>query len=111
MEGQSFGFNDETSTEKVSRLCIFLSERISYWIGIISSAIKGSIQIQENRLPVLWGVIWCYTHVAGAEENPSLLMNLINAMDELLMMEIGKTISLILLSCFVSYFIWKRSFW
>ncbi|XP_022846936.1 small subunit processome component 20 homolog isoform X2 [Olea europaea var. sylvestris] len=90
MEGQSFGFNDETSTEKLSRLCIFLSERISYWIGIISSAIKGSIQIQENRLPVLWGVIWCYPHVAGAEENPSLLMNLINAMDELLMMEIDQ---------------------
>ncbi|KAL2508708.1 ARM repeat superfamily protein [Forsythia ovata] len=90
MEGQSSGFYDVTSTEKLLRLRIFLRERIIYWIGIICSAIKGSIQIQENRLPVLWGVIGCYPHLEDAQENPSLLMDLINAMDELLMTEMDQ---------------------
>ncbi|CAA2935324.1 small subunit processome component 20 homolog [Olea europaea subsp. europaea] len=90
MEGQSSAFYDVNSSENLSRLRVFLRECISYWIGVISNAIKGSNEIQENRLPVLWGVIGCYPHVAGAQENPSLLMNLIKAMDEFLMTEIDQ---------------------
>ncbi|XP_059666315.1 uncharacterized protein LOC132312087 [Cornus florida] len=87
---QSSGFLDGTSKEAVSRICRFLHESINYWIGLINDIVHGdqsSIQLQETKLAMLWGVISCYPYVVDVQENPYLLLNLVDAIDRLLMTE------------------------
>ncbi|KAL3835007.1 hypothetical protein ACJIZ3_009743 [Penstemon smallii] len=87
LEGKRSSFLSAKSKE-LSRIQVFIEETLHYWIGKINEVIKGNLtpfQYQQNRLAVLWGVLWCYPHFADTQANPSLLMDLINALDELLM--------------------------
>ncbi|KAL3626591.1 hypothetical protein CASFOL_030140 [Castilleja foliolosa] len=86
-ESSSSRFFDKKSKENVSMIHNFFKETLHSWIGKISEAAKENvytIQFQQNELAVLWGVIRCYSHFPDAEASQSLLMDLINAIDELL---------------------------
>ncbi|KAL8494904.1 hypothetical protein ACS0TY_019169 [Phlomoides rotata] len=81
-------FFNEKPKEISSRIIIFFDETLHYWIGKISEAVQGNLfPIQQNRLAVLWAVMRCYSYFSDAHANPSLLMELINAIDKLLMVE------------------------
>ncbi|KAM3327222.1 small subunit processome component 20 isoform X1 [Capsicum chacoense] len=76
-------FLDEVPKEKLSRIHIFLREAIGRWIQRIQKE-PYSTQIEENDLAILWGIIGCYPYIVGGSVNESLLMDLVNAVDELL---------------------------
>ncbi|XP_073124564.1 uncharacterized protein [Henckelia pumila] len=83
------------SMENLSRIHGFLEETLKYWIGNINEAVKGnsiSISVQQSRLAVLWGVIGCYSYFADAQASSSILMDLIDSVDELLMGEHNFTV-------------------
>ncbi|KAL3622254.1 hypothetical protein CASFOL_033665 [Castilleja foliolosa] len=87
VEEASSRFFDGKSKKDVSMIHNFFKETLHSWIGKISEAAKGNvytIPFQQNELAVLWGVIRCYSHFSDAEASQSLLMDLINAIDELL---------------------------
>ncbi|KAK6117565.1 hypothetical protein DH2020_048693 [Rehmannia glutinosa] len=88
LEGEGSSFLYLKSKEKLSRIQNFFEETLHCWIGKISEVVQGNlfpVSFQQNELAILWGVVWCYSHFADAEANPSLLMDLINATNELLM--------------------------
>lgn len=92
LEGKSSSYLDGKSKDKFSRIFVFFEETLHYWIGKISEAVEGNLfPIQQNKLAVLWAVIGCYSHFADAQANQSLLMELINAIDKLLMVGSSKT--------------------
>lgn len=94
LEEKSSSFVDGKSKEKFSRIFVFFEETLHYWIGKINEAAEGNLfPIQQNKLAVLWAVVGCYSHFADAQENPSLLMDLINAIDKFLMVKSSKTFS------------------
>ncbi|GER48680.1 small subunit processome component 20-like protein [Striga asiatica] len=79
---------DGESIEELSVICNYFQETLHCWIRKINEVVKGNlfaVPFQQNELAVLWGVIRCYSHFADAEANPSLLMDLINVIDKLLM--------------------------
>ncbi|XP_047962279.1 small subunit processome component 20 homolog [Salvia hispanica] len=81
-------FWDGKSKEKFSRIFVFFEETLHYWIGEISNSVEGKLfPAQRNKLAVLWAVIGCYSHFADVQENSSVLMELISAIDKLLMVE------------------------
>lgn len=85
--GKKYNFVDANSKE-LPRIITFSEETLRYWVGKIrEAAVPGnsiSTEFQRNRLAVLWGVIGCYAHFECGQINCSLLMDLINAIDELL---------------------------
>ncbi|KAK4356825.1 hypothetical protein RND71_022435 [Anisodus tanguticus] len=83
---QGHSFLDEVPKEKLSRIHNFLREAIGCWIRRIQKE-PFSTQIEENDLAILWGIIGCYPYVVGGSANESLLMDLVNALDELLSTE------------------------
>lgn len=87
---QGHSFFDEVPNEKLSRIHSFVRESIGRWIRRIQKK-PYSIQIEENELAILWGIIGCYPYIVGGSANESLLMDLVNALDELLSTESGKT--------------------
>lgn len=98
-------FLDGISKEKLSRIFDLVQRTISNWIGLINNALNGdlsSLQFEENRLAFLWGTIKCYPYMFSSQENLSLLLDFLNALDELLMIESGK-IFLLLLSSIAFY--------
>ncbi|KAL3506473.1 hypothetical protein ACH5RR_031855 [Cinchona calisaya] len=85
-------FLDGISKEKLSRIYDFVQRTISYWTGLIKNALNGdlsSLQFEEKRLPLLWGTVKCYPYLFNSQENLSLLLDFLNALDELLMIESG----------------------
>nr|XP_018626916.1 small subunit processome component 20 homolog isoform X2 [Nicotiana tomentosiformis] len=86
LPAQGHSFLDEVPKEKLSRIHNFLQEAIVCWIRRIQKE-PYSTQIGENELAILWGVIGCYPYVVGASANESLLIDLVNALDELLSTE------------------------
>ncbi|KAG8377667.1 hypothetical protein BUALT_Bualt08G0056700 [Buddleja alternifolia] len=92
LEEDGSSFVDGKSTEQSSRIHVFFQDTINFWIGNITESVKRNLfpfLFQQNKLAVLWGVVRCYSHFSSAKTNPSRLMDLINAMDELLMVESG----------------------
>ncbi|KAL7121582.1 hypothetical protein ACP275_02G190700 [Erythranthe tilingii] len=90
LEGMDSNLLDVKSMEKPKKIHVVWEETLKYWIAKINEAIKGNlfpISFPKNSLAILWGVIQCYSRFAFAQANPSLLMDLIDAIDELLMME------------------------
>lgn len=83
---QGHSFLDEVSNEKLSRIHNFLREAIGRWIRLIQKD-QYSTQIEENELAILWGIVGCYPYILGGSANESLLMDLVNALDELLSTE------------------------
>ncbi|XP_073295585.1 uncharacterized protein [Primulina huaijiensis] len=92
--GESYNLFRRNSMENLSRIHVFFYETLKYWIGNINEAVKGnsiSIPVQQSRLAVLWGVIGCYSYFADAQASLSILMDLIDSLDEVLMAEYNFT--------------------
>ncbi|ONI16067.1 hypothetical protein PRUPE_3G077100 [Prunus persica] len=89
METQSLTFLDRTR-EGVPRIQGFMRGAISNWVGVLKGIVDGdssSTLIHEADLAQLWGVINCFPQIAESEEDFSLLMDLIDADDQILMIE------------------------
>lgn len=71
------------SREEISRVCVFLKEQITCWIGKINDAVHN--EFKETDLARIWGTITCYSYMTEFQANPSLLMDFVEAIDRLLM--------------------------
>lgn len=92
LQVQQHNFLDGIPNEKILRICSFLDKAINFWIQLIKDAVNkdfSSAELTEDRLAVLWGTIGCYPYMIDAKRNPSLLMDLIYAIDELLTVKSG----------------------
>ncbi|XP_057497405.1 uncharacterized protein LOC130782135 [Actinidia eriantha] len=90
VQAQSFCFLEGTSKEEVSRIRSYLQDAISYWIRIINQTVHGdssTIQLQETKLALLWGIISCYPYMTDIQTNSSLLLDFVGAIDQLLVIE------------------------
>lgn len=88
---QSSDLLDGTSSQQVSRICTDLQNAIEYWIGVINQIVHGdpsSIQLPENTLALLWGIISCYPFMS---QDSSLLLDFVEALNLLLAIEYGMT--------------------
>lgn len=83
---QEHSFLVEVPNEKLSRIHSFLRESTGRWIRRLQKK-PYCMQIEENELAILWGIIGCYPDIVGGSANKSLLMDLVNALDELLSTE------------------------
>ena len=88
---QNSDFLDGTSAEALARICNHLQGTISYWIGVINDISRSDVscQMDERKLALLWGVVSCYSHMSIVEANPSLLVDLMDAVDQLLAVKAG----------------------
>ncbi|XP_061369187.1 uncharacterized protein LOC133312060 isoform X1 [Gastrolobium bilobum] len=88
---QNPDFVDGTSAEALARICNHLQRTICYWIGTINDIAHSEVscQIDEGKLALLWGVVSCYSHMSIVEANPSLLVDLLDAVDKLLTVKAG----------------------
>ncbi|KAM7258000.1 hypothetical protein ACFE04_013741 [Oxalis oulophora] len=80
-------FLDGVSEESHSKMQDFLQGAISFWLRVINDNIKevpSSTRVEEPEVAVLWGVISSYPFVIDAKNSPFLLMELIDALDQLL---------------------------
>ena len=99
----SSSFLDGISKDKLSRIYDLVQQSISYWIGMISNSLHGdlsSLQLEQSRLALLWGTVKCYTYLFNGQENLTLLLDLVNAIDELLMTESGINFLLLFISIY-----------
>lgn len=86
-------FLDGASADGLSRIRCFLQGAICSWIGVINDITRGnpsSTTIDEGRLALLWGIIRCYPHMMDLRESSSLLMDLVDALNCLLMIGSGE---------------------
>ncbi|VFR01143.1 unnamed protein product [Cuscuta campestris] len=77
-------FFDGVPEEKMSRICTFFEKAINLWIQRISDVKENGVSFQENSLGFLWGISGCYPYMNDGRANPSLLMDLMYAIDDLL---------------------------
>ncbi|KAG6678404.1 hypothetical protein I3842_14G078800 [Carya illinoinensis] len=94
---QGSNFSDSTSGEVSSKIQSFLQEAICYWIGAINDIVHGDSScshIHETELALLWGMISCYPRMIDNPEMSSYLIDLIDALDRLLMIEAGSVAGL-----------------
>lgn len=106
-------FLDVIPKEKMSRICNFIYQNFSSRIGMITNELQRHLPSlefleRELQLPLLWGTIRCYSYIADGEEGLSPLMNLLSALEDLLMIETGKTFAY----CRLLYFLCRSDiFW
>ncbi|KAI8539167.1 hypothetical protein RHMOL_Rhmol09G0160300 [Rhododendron molle] len=89
---QSPSFLDGASGEQVSRICSHLQDAIAYWIEIIYEIVQGDssvIQLQESELALVWGIISCYPYLKVIQADSSLLLDFVDALDQLLVIDAG----------------------
>ncbi|KAG7947105.1 hypothetical protein I3843_14G077400 [Carya illinoinensis] len=87
---QGSNFSDSTSGEVSSKIQSFLQEAICYWIGAINDIVHGDSScshIHETELALLCGMISCYPRMIDNPEMSSYSIDLIDALDRLLMIE------------------------
>ncbi|PIA45006.1 hypothetical protein AQUCO_01700514v1 [Aquilegia coerulea] len=82
-------FSDGMSEEKFPRVCNFLQESITAAINDIAHGDPSTMQFNESKLAVLWGILNCYPHISSSKANPSLIMDLVDALDKLPMIGAG----------------------
>ncbi|XP_021290199.1 small subunit processome component 20 homolog isoform X1 [Herrania umbratica] len=90
MHPQSSNFLDGISEGRLSKICHYMQGVISNWIRLINDIVLGNslpAEIDDTKLAVLWGVISCYPHMFDVQANGSVLMDLIDALHQLLMTE------------------------
>ncbi|KAJ1406609.1 Down-regulated-in-metastasis protein [Sesbania bispinosa] len=80
---QNSVFVDEASTEALARICNHLQGTIIATLDEIAHS-DLSCQIDEGKLALLWGVVNCYSHMSIVDANPSLLVDLMDAIDQFL---------------------------
>ena len=99
MEVKAHGSNflDGTSREGFPKIQSFLQEAVCYWIGAINKLVHdpSSTHIHKTKLALLWGIIRCYPQMIDVTEKTSLLMDLVDALNQLLMIEAGMEHSLL----------------
>lgn len=84
------GFLEGTPRDIFSRVRCYISDVFDSWIQTIKSVAHGnllSLEVDENKLAILWAAITCYPYVVDGQENLSLLVDLLNALDGLLMIK------------------------
>lgn len=89
---QSIKFLDEMSEGRLFKICDYMQGVISNWIKLINDIANGNpltAQIDEAKLAILWGTISCYPYMFDVQANESALMELIDALQQLLMIEDG----------------------
>lgn len=98
MEPECCYFLDGVSEGRVFRIRGFLQGAVCSWISVINNVVahgnSSSIEIDEAKLALLWGIVRCYPRIMDVQANSSLLMELIDAFDRLSMDEAGKISSI-----------------
>ncbi|KAK7331456.1 hypothetical protein VNO77_25681 [Canavalia gladiata] len=91
LDMQNSDFVDGIGAEVLAKICSHLRGTICYWIGTINDIANSDIlcQIDDGKLALLWGAVNCYSHMSIVEANPSLLVDLIDAVDHLLTVKAG----------------------
>ncbi|MBA0870529.1 hypothetical protein Goshw_013714, partial [Gossypium schwendimanii] len=87
---QSTKFLDEMSEGRLSKICDYMQGVISNWIKLINDITIGNpltAQIDEVKLAILWGNISCYPYMFDVQASESALIELIDALQRLLMIE------------------------
>ncbi|KDO50652.1 hypothetical protein CISIN_1g042789mg [Citrus sinensis] len=91
MEPECCNFLDGVSEGRVLRIRGFLQEAVCSWISVINNVVahgnSSSIEIDEAKLALLWGIVRCYPRIMDVQANSSLLMELIDALHRLSMDE------------------------
>lgn len=75
----------------LARICSRLQETICFWKGKINDIAHADVlcQIDEGMLALLWGAVSCYSYMSIVDANPSLMMELVDAVDHLLTVKAG----------------------
>ncbi|KAL2955225.1 hypothetical protein AAZX31_18G015600 [Glycine max] len=87
LDKQNSDFVDGTSEEApLTRICSRLQEIICCWKGKINDIAHADVlcQIDEGVLALLWGAVSCYAHMCIVGANPSLMVELVDAVDNFL---------------------------
>jgi U3 small nucleolar RNA-associated protein 20 len=84
-------FVDGESAKALARICNHLQGTISSWIEKINDIAHSDVscEIDERKVALLWGVVNCYSHMSIVDAVPSLLVNLMDAVDQLLTVKAG----------------------
>ncbi|XP_058732408.1 U3 small nucleolar RNA-associated protein 20-like isoform X2 [Vicia villosa] len=79
-------FVDGESAEALVRICNHLQGTIRSWIEKINDIALSDVscEIDERKVALLWGVVNCYSHMSIVDAVPSLLVHLMDAIDQLL---------------------------
>ncbi|RHN69146.1 hypothetical protein MtrunA17_Chr3g0121561 [Medicago truncatula] len=79
-------FLDRESEEALARICNHLEGTIRSWIEKINNIGHADVscEIDERKVALLWGVVNCYSHMSIVDAVPSLLVDLMDAVDQLL---------------------------
>ena len=80
--------------EVASKICCFFRGAVDDWIGLLDNMRNGGPshgRVEEGKLASLWGIVSCIPHLLSTEGNASL-MNLVDALDQLLITEAGMTL-------------------
>lgn len=93
LNAQTKEFLDNKSAEALARISSRLQVIIDEAISDIAHC-DVSCQIDERKLALLWGAVNCYSHMSVVKVNPSSLMDLVDAVDQLVKVKPG-TISII----------------
>jgi U3 small nucleolar RNA-associated protein 20 len=84
-------FLDRESAEALARICNHLERTIRSWIEKINNIAHADISCEndERKVALLWGVVNCYSHMSIVDAVPSLLVDLMDAVDQLLTVKAG----------------------
>ncbi|XP_011045607.1 PREDICTED: U3 small nucleolar RNA-associated protein 20-like [Populus euphratica] len=83
-------FLDGSPEGRYSRITGFLQQTVRFWLAVIDNIVNGNgsfTPIERGELTLLWQVVCCYPYVMDLQETPSLLMDLIDALDRLFIIE------------------------
>ncbi|OMO92169.1 Down-regulated-in-metastasis protein [Corchorus capsularis] len=90
MHPQSSEFVDGISEGRLSKIRDYMQGVISNLIRLVNDIVIGTTlptQIDEAKLAIWWGVVSCYPYMFDAKANESMLMELLDALQRLLMIE------------------------
>ncbi|XP_004492742.1 uncharacterized protein [Cicer arietinum] len=79
-------FVDRESAEALTRICHRLQGTIRSWIEKVNDIAHSDVSFEadERKVALLWGVVNCYSHMSIVDADPSLLVHLVDAVDQLL---------------------------
>ncbi|OMO49638.1 Down-regulated-in-metastasis protein [Corchorus capsularis] len=83
-------FVDGMSQGRLSKIRDYMQGVISNLIRLVNDIVFGNTlptQIDEAKLAIWWGVVSCYPYMFDAKANKSMLMELLDALQRLLMIE------------------------
>lgn len=83
--------NGTSEEAPLARVCSRLQKIISYWKEKINDIARADVlcEINEGMLAHLWGAVSCYSHMCIVGGNPSLMVELMDALDHLLTAKAG----------------------